>query len=44
MARSTGRQVAIIFEARDAAGTGEGIRRFTVHLNPRSMRVVTFRK
>lgn len=40
----TGRRVAIIFEGRDAAGKGGGIRRFTEHLNPRSMRVVALPK
>jgi polyphosphate kinase 2 len=34
------RRVAILFEGRDAAGKGGAIRRFTEHLNPRSMRVV----
>ena len=33
------KRVAIIFEGRDAAGKGGNIRRFTEHLNPRSMRV-----
>jgi polyphosphate kinase 2 len=40
----TGRRVAIIFEGRDAAGKGGAIRRFTEHLNPRSMRVVALPK
>jgi polyphosphate kinase 2 len=35
-----GKRVAILFEGRDAAGKGGTIRRFTEHLNPRSMRVV----
>ena len=39
-----GRRVAIIFEGRDAAGKGGAIRRFTEHLNPRSMRVVALPK
>jgi len=38
------RRVAIIFEGRDAAGKGGNIRRFTEHLNPRSMRVVALNK
>jgi polyphosphate kinase 2 len=33
-------RVAILFEGRDAAGKGGSIKRFTEHLNPRSMRVV----
>ena len=33
-------RVAIIFEGRDAAGKGGSIKRFSEHLNPRSMRVV----
>ena len=33
-------RVAILFEGRDAAGKGGAIRRFTEHLNPRSMRLV----
>ncbi len=33
-------RVAILFEGRDAAGKGGSIRRFTEHLNPRSMRLV----
>ena len=39
-----GKRVAIIFEGRDAAGKGGAIRRFTEHLNPRSMRVVALPK
>jgi len=34
------RRVAVLFEGRDAAGKGGAIRRFTEHLNPRSMRLV----
>ena len=34
------KRVCVIFEGRDAAGKGGAIRRFTEHLNPRSMRVV----
>ena len=33
-------RVAIILEGRDAAGKGGTIKRFTEHLNPRSVRVV----
>jgi polyphosphate kinase 2 len=39
-----GRRVVIVFEGRDAAGKGGAIRRFTEHLNPRSMRVVALPK
>lgn len=38
------RRVTIIFEGRDAAGKSGNIRRFTEHLNPRSMRVVALSK
>ncbi len=38
------KRVAIIFEGRDAAGKGGNIRRFTEHLNPRSIRVVALSK
>ncbi|MCF6360120.1 MAG: polyphosphate kinase 2 [Cyclobacteriaceae bacterium] len=38
--RDKKKRIAIIFEGRDAAGKGGAIRRFTEHLNPRSMRVV----
>lgn len=38
------RRVCIIFEGRDAAGKGGAIRRFSMHLNPRSMRVVALNK
>lgn len=37
-------RIAILFEGRDAAGKGGTIRRFTEHLNPRSMRVVALPK
>ena len=37
-------RVAIIFEGRDAAGKGGSIKRFTEHLNPRSMRKVALAK
>jgi len=42
--RKTNKRVAIIFEGRDAAGKGGNIRRFTEHLNPRSMRLVALNK
>ncbi|MDH5608288.1 MAG: polyphosphate kinase 2 [Cyclobacteriaceae bacterium] len=35
-----GLRVAVLFEGRDAAGKGGTIKRFSEHLNPRSMRVV----
>jgi len=38
------KRVAVIFEGRDAAGKGGSIRRFTEHLNPRSMRAVALSK
>jgi len=38
------KQVAIVFEGRDAAGKGGNIRRFTEHLNPRSTKVVALAK
>ncbi|MGV6844805.1 MAG: polyphosphate kinase 2 [Lutibacter sp.] len=38
------KRVVIIFEGRDAAGKGGNIRRFTEHLNPRSMRLVALNK
>ncbi|MGB1307849.1 MAG: polyphosphate kinase 2 [Oceanihabitans sp.] len=38
------RRVCIVFEGRDAAGKGGAIRRFTEHLNPRSMRVAALTK
>ena len=38
------KRVCILFEGRDAAGKGGTIRRFTEHLNPRSMRVVALTK
>lgn len=37
-------RVAVIFEGRDAAGKGGTIKRFTEHLNPRSMRIVALNK
>lgn len=38
------KRVCVLFEGRDAAGKGGAIRRFTEHLNPRSMRVVALPK
>ncbi|GAB1309002.1 polyphosphate kinase 2 [Urechidicola sp. KH5] len=38
------KRVAIIFEGRDAAGKGGNIRRFSEHLNPRTMRTVALTK
>ena len=38
------KRVAVIFEGRDAAGKGGSIKRFTEHLNPRSMRTVALTK
>jgi len=38
------KRVCVLFEGRDAAGKGSAIRRFTEHLNPRSMRVVALTK
>ena len=38
------KRVCIIFEGRDAAGKGGTIRRFSEHLNPRSMRIVALTK
>jgi polyphosphate kinase 2 len=42
--QESGQRIAIVFEGRDAAGKGGTIRRFTEHLNPRSMRVVALPK
>ncbi len=38
------RRVCVVFEGRDAAGKGGAIRRFSEHLNPRSMRVAALTK
>ncbi|MET2985100.1 polyphosphate kinase 2 [Aureibaculum conchae] len=38
------KRVVVIFEGRDAAGKGGNIRRFTEHLNPRSMNLVALTK
>ena len=37
-------RVVVLFEGRDASGKGGAIKRFTEHLNPRSMRVVALSK
>lgn len=42
--QNKGIRLAILFEGRDAAGKGGTIRRFTEHLNPRTMRVVALNK
>lgn len=42
--KTTGRQVVVLFEGRDAAGKGGAIKRFTEHLNPRGCRVVALDK
>ncbi len=42
--RDKKKRIAVIFEGRDASGKGGAIRRFTEHLNPRSMRVVALAK
>ncbi len=42
--KSTGQQVVIVFEGRDAAGKGGTIKRFTEHLNPRGATVVALAK
>lgn len=39
-----GMRLAVIFEGRDAAGKGGGIKRFKENLNPRSMRTVALSK
>ena len=38
--KSTGNRVVIVFEGRDAAGTGGAIKRLTEYLNPRTARIV----
>jgi polyphosphate kinase len=42
--KKNNKKIAIIFEGRDAAGKGGNIRRFTEHMNPRSMRLVALNK
>jgi polyphosphate kinase 2 (PPK2 family) len=44
LATESGSRVAIVFEGRDAAGTGGTIKRFSKNLNPRGARVVTLSK
>lgn len=41
---STGQKVVVVFEGRDAAGKGGGIKRITQRLNPRVCRVVALPK
>jgi len=43
-AKTTGQRIVVLFEGRDAAGKGGTIKRFTEHLNPRGVRVVTLEK
>lgn len=43
-AQETGEKFVLLFEGRDAAGTGGTIKRFTEHLNPRTARVVALNK
>jgi polyphosphate kinase 2 len=42
--KSTGEQIVLLFEGRDAAGKGGTIKRFTEHLNPRGATVVALTK
>ncbi|MBV9444418.1 MAG: polyphosphate kinase 2 [Streptosporangiaceae bacterium] len=42
--KSTGEQIVIVFEGRDAAGKGGTIKRFTEHLNPRGATVIALAK
>ncbi len=42
--KSTGQQIAVLFEGRDAAGKGGTIKRFMEHLNPRAAHVVALEK
>ena len=42
--KETGQRVVVLFEGRDAAGTGGTIKRFMEHLNPRGARVVALEK
>src|ERR1700712_2288989 len=42
--KTTGQQVVVLFEGRDAAGKGGTIKRFTEPLNPRGARVVALDK
>ncbi|QLC21125.1 polyphosphate kinase 2 [Parasphingopyxis sp. CP4] len=43
-AQDTGEKFVLLFEGRDAAGKGGTIKRFTEHLNPRSIQVVALPK
>jgi polyphosphate kinase 2 len=38
------KRVIVIFEGRDASGKGGAIKRFTEHLNPRAMRIISMPK
>ena len=38
------KRVVVLFEGRDASGKGGAIKRFTEHLNPRAMRIITMPK
>jgi len=42
--KTTGQQVLVLFEGRDAAGKGGTIKRFMEHLNPRAAHVVALEK
>jgi polyphosphate kinase len=42
--QETGQRIVMLFEGRDAAGTGGTIKRFMEHMNPRSARVVALQK
>jgi polyphosphate kinase 2 len=42
--KDTGQRIVVLFEGRDAAGKGGTIKRFTEHLDPRGVRVVTLEK
>ena len=42
--RDSGERLVVLFEGRDAAGTGGAISRFNAHLNPREVRVVALPK
>ena len=42
--KDSGQKIVIIFEGRDAAGTGGTIKRFMEHLNPRGAKVVALEK
>ncbi|MFK7909105.1 MAG: polyphosphate kinase 2 [Akkermansiaceae bacterium] len=42
--KTTGQQILVLFEGRDAAGKGGTIKRFMEHLNPRAAHVVALEK